>query len=293
MYVTALSVKASMGGGDAPTAAQLRHLEAVVASSCTVDVGVAMATRALATFQRFLGPLHASVASVSKVLGCLYANSRQESLALQHFKVAVDICEQQFGTDALVTMDVVYNVGVLFSMMGDHASAVRSFSRVERVYAAHHGLVHPLTKRVQDKLTVAQRAGMQQQYTTLFSAGLKAFTDNNYGDARVAFRGCLELMPDDPQTAYVLCACACRLGDVDAGLKWFRNAVSWGFDDVSTAQSDKDLAPLHDQPAFKELVGWMQSAPSVGRPSLSSRTRSLSADEDAGDDDVDVDDDDW
>ncbi|UJR86316.1 site-2 protease family protein [Sandaracinus amylolyticus] len=58
----------------------------------------------------------------------------------------------------------------------------------------------------------------------------------------------------DPTHAYnAACSCA-RLGRVDAGLDWIGHAVRSGFDDVVKLESDDDLAPLRDDPRWREVV---------------------------------------
>lgn len=282
LYASALQARASVNASEAPTADQLRHLQTVVASSPTAEVGVAMLDRALHIFQRVYGKDHPSVASVSKVLGCLHAHCGNKVEALKHFKVAVTLCERHFGTDALITMDVVYNVGVLASLSGDHATAVRSLSRVEGVYARHHGEVHPLTVRVREKLAASKRLGMSAQYTTLFSTGLKLRMDGAHREAEAAFRGCLELVADDPQVAYHVAACACRQGNADAGMEWFRRAVQWGYDDIDTARDDTDLAPLREAEQFWELLTVAADSSESGGDD------SGDDDDDGGADDIDM-----
>ncbi|MDQ3030837.1 MAG: hypothetical protein M3Y87_00310, partial [Myxococcota bacterium] len=69
----------------------------------------------------------------------------------------------------------------------------------------------------------------------------------------------------DPTHAYnAACACA-KLGRVDAGLAWVTKAVAAaGFRDLDKLETDDDLAPLRDDPRWREIVPGPVSEP---RPS--------------------------
>jgi hypothetical protein len=77
-----------------------------------------------------------------------------------------------------------------------------------------------------------------------------------YREAVSAYEKVLELRYGYPwASAYNIACCYARLGEKDEARRWLDKSFAMGYRFVAQAQTDKDLACLHDDPRFRELVG--------------------------------------
>jgi hypothetical protein len=85
--------------------------------------------------------------------------------------------------------------------------------------------------------------------TALFRAG-------NYRDAIPAYEKALDLGADFPSNMAYNIACAyALLGDKEKALEWLSKSFNMGFRNLELARTDSDLASLHGDPRFQQLVG--------------------------------------
>lgn len=74
------------------------------------------------------------------------------------------------------------------------------------------------------------------------------------------------LQPEDDQNWYNLACSYALIGDRPNALSALERAIQLGYDDADWMRKDKDLANLHGDPAFEELV-----KRSAGRPRWSDK----------------------
>ena len=256
VYCKSIESKSSVDGSVTPLSptAKLDVLQRALTSSSWAAVASTILLRARTLFAEVFGPVHASAASVTKLQGLLHAQVGEYSTACECFRQTLGICDAIGGVDVSVTAGVQYNLALCYVALCDYAAAVGCFRRLLPVYTAMYGAGHDAVSQLESKMSQALRSGMQEQYTKLYSAALKAQTDGRHIDAHIDFEKCLELVPNDPQTAYCICTCCCRVGCHDRGIAWFRLAVEWGFCDWDMANNDPELGVLHLHPEFCALV---------------------------------------
>jgi tetratricopeptide (TPR) repeat protein len=255
LYGKAVEAKASVDPSLAALtpAAKEEMLRFVVLSPSWASVAASALARTLILFAEVFGSGHASLANVWKLQGLLAVQIGDFATGQTAFMAALSLCSDA-GVDATITAGLRFNLGVCCSMAGDYATAVKHFRAASAVYVDKHGKDHELTRQVDDKLQQALRCGMQEQYTSLYSSALRAVSERRYADAHATLEKCLELVPEEPTTAYSLAACCCRLRCCGGGISWFQKALEWGFDDWTTALHDPDLAPLRAQPVFHTIL---------------------------------------
>lgn len=64
----------------------------------------------------------------------------------------------------------------------------------------------------------------------------------------------VEAAPDDPTVRYNLACSQALLGQSDDALETLQVALDLGYDDVDFMREDGDLASLHDDPRFHDLL---------------------------------------
>ncbi|MDR3739598.1 MAG: hypothetical protein P4L40_11330, partial [Terracidiphilus sp.] len=252
----AIDVAAEYGAAVAvPPSAKAELLRQAVTSADWPTLAGTMLSRAHAMFAQCLGLQHASIACVTKLRGLLHAHLGAHAAAVECFRAVIALCESEdVEVDEQSTAGVKYNLGVCLMACGDYAGAVSSFTSVRDVYARCRGEWHPSVTAVTAKLAQAQRAGMESQYTHLYSAALGAYADKRYKDAHDAFIAALALLPNDAQTAYHVATCCVHVGCCEGGVDWFSRAVEWGYADIASVLSDPDMAHLCTDVRFLRLL---------------------------------------
>ena len=81
------------------------------------------------------------------------------------------------------------------------------------------------------------------------------FGEGRIEEAREILRGKVGEVDDGESIEYNLACCEARLGDVDRAFEHLRRGLESRPDLIELARGDDDLAALHDDPRFAELVG--------------------------------------
>jgi mannose-6-phosphate isomerase-like protein (cupin superfamily) len=81
------------------------------------------------------------------------------------------------------------------------------------------------------------------------------FGEGKIEEAREILRGAVDQYEDGESIEYNLACCEARLGDVELAFSHLERALSGRPDLVELARGDDDLAALHDDSRFDELVG--------------------------------------
>ncbi len=106
----------------------------------------------------------------------------------------------------------------------------------------------PLWQRVVDVNPVNARFS-NQLASALYSA-------KDYRRAIPAYEKALELRAGFPaDAAYNIACCYALLGEKERALEWLEKAFAMGFRHLPDAQTDTDLASLHDDPRFLRIAG--------------------------------------
>ncbi len=69
------------------------------------------------------------------------------------------------------------------------------------------------------------------------------------------------LNPDNPVIYYNLACAHARRNDVKASIEALKEAVALGYQDAAFMQQDPDLAPLHHDVGFADLLKSLQKNP--------------------------------
>ena len=81
------------------------------------------------------------------------------------------------------------------------------------------------------------------------------FGEGRIEEARELLRGVVGEYEDGEAIEYNLACCEARLGDVDQAFEHLGHSLEGRPDLVELARGDDDLAALHGDPRFDELVG--------------------------------------
>ena len=101
---------------------------------------------------------------------------------------------------------------------------------------------------------VVQRNPVNADYALNLATAL--FRAGNYRDAIPAYEKALDLGADFPSNMAYNIACAyALLGDKEKALAWLSKSFDMGFRNLELARTDPDLASLHGDARFQQLVG--------------------------------------
>jgi peroxiredoxin len=107
----------------------------------------------------------------------------------------------------------------------------------------------------------AQDDEAEEQYRQAFQQGIDLLTAKQFDRSVEAFKRCIELAPDLPDSYYNI-ACAYSLkGDADQAFVWLERAIDKGFEDVGHMARDKDLDPIRKDPRYQEMVAFARGEP--------------------------------
>jgi mannose-6-phosphate isomerase-like protein (cupin superfamily) len=81
------------------------------------------------------------------------------------------------------------------------------------------------------------------------------FGEGRIEEAREILLGVVDRYEDGESILYNLACCEARLGNVDEAFEYLVRALDGREDLLDLARGDEDLASLHDDPRFEELVG--------------------------------------
>lgn len=87
------------------------------------------------------------------------------------------------------------------------------------------------------------------------------FGEGRIEEARGILRGVVDSYEDGESIQYNLACCEARLGNVEEAFEHLTLALHGREDLLELARDDEDLAALHDDPRFAELVGVVATQP--------------------------------
>ncbi len=124
-----------------------------------------------------------------------------------------------------------------------------ALGRTEDQQAAHQGAVRAARRHLQ--LFPDDGRALSMSSISLVETGAVE-------EGRRNLERALELDPEDPMNLYT-CACTyCRMGELDLALACLAKAIRAGGLSRRALEHDLDLAPLHDDPRFLELLDQMR-----------------------------------
>ncbi len=100
-------------------------------------------------------------------------------------------------------------------------------------------------------------AGLERTWLLVDAGRRQAFAALDVQDFRAALaplRQINELMPGGPVDTYNLACVLAMLRETDEAMQVLEQAVSFGFRNLEHIRNDPDLQPLHELPAFQELL---------------------------------------
>jgi predicted esterase len=82
----------------------------------------------------------------------------------------------------------------------------------------------------------------------------QAYAAKDYGRAAAHYQKVAEVLPFEPTTRFQLTCCYARLGKIDQALSTLREAVRFGWEDVSKLERADDLKDLRAKPQFAQIL---------------------------------------
>ncbi|MFL6548722.1 MAG: TPR end-of-group domain-containing protein [Povalibacter sp.] len=159
---------------------------------------------------------------------------------------------------------------------GEHALAAKQY---ELAFELQPDDYRPITLAVQEYQAIKDHAGEQSALRRSWQAlerHLAIDPDDSYASDHAAgvlillgrrdeanrlLERALALRPDDYRTLYTAACTASLGGEFDRALDFLDRAVSTGRGHREWIMNDNDLAPLHDNPRFKQIVGRLDQRP--------------------------------
>lgn len=82
----------------------------------------------------------------------------------------------------------------------------------------------------------------------------QAYAAKDYERAAAHYQKVAEVLPFEPTTRFQLACCYARLGKIDQALSSLREAVRFGWEDVSKLERSDDLKELREKPQFAQIL---------------------------------------
>lgn len=98
-----------------------------------------------------------------------------------------------------------------------------------------------------------------QNASALICLGMVLTQLGRYAEGLAVDRKLVELQPDDSNARYNLACSLALVGECALALAALEEAVRLGYDDGEHLANDLDLASLHGEPKFKELLSALGS----------------------------------
>ena len=117
---------------------------------------------------------------------------------------------------------------MIYGQMWNDAAALREFKAAAEL--------NPTSAEVQESLGVALHAM------------------GKYAQARKPWQKSLQLNPEQPQVHYNLACAEAILGNSAGALRHLDQALRQGYHDYTSVAENPDLASLHNEPAFQEML---------------------------------------
>ncbi len=86
------------------------------------------------------------------------------------------------------------------------------------------------------------------------SLGVALYAVRKYAQARNAWQKSLQLNPEQPGVHYNLACAETMLGNSTGALRHLDQALRQGYHDYTSVAENPDLASLHNEPAFQEML---------------------------------------
>ncbi len=124
--------------------------------------------------------------------------------------------------------EIHFRLGMIYGQMWNDAAALREFKAAAEL--------NPTSAEVQESLGVALHAM------------------GKYDQARKPWQKSLQLNPEQPQVHYNLACAEAILGNSAGALRHLDQALRQGYNDYPSVAENPDLASLHNEPAFQEML---------------------------------------
>jgi Flp pilus assembly protein TadD len=93
---------------------------------------------------------------------------------------------------------------------------------------------------------------------------LEAYRRNDFEAAQVLLEELIELEPENVYATYNLACLYALHGEEDKAMHMLEQAIELGFNELSFARHDPDLASLHEKKRFRVMVG-LEEHPDKGK----------------------------
>jgi WD40 repeat protein len=101
-----------------------------------------------------------------------------------------------------------------------------------------------------------------------FKLAEEALEDGAFDEAVRCLEACLEIVPENPTTAYHLACAHTRAGRTEKAMAWLEHSIDWGWADAEVIRWDQDLEPLRGSEKFEELVTRVAAAKDAPEQSI-------------------------